>query len=149
MAMNIERKIAEADGLSFVGLHAEAWDVLEQLPEATRDRLDVVCIRIRICLGLEDWRCGAFWSSRIRRHDPLEYREIAGRFYYGKAVAWALEGKIQEALLPLGSLHVIWPEGRGLVGCCRLLEPVLRRSHLSWPGNSGKTAGSSLGCPVS
>jgi hypothetical protein len=46
------RLIDEAEGLTFLGLYGDAWEVLESLPPADRVRPAVLAIHLMVCLGM-------------------------------------------------------------------------------------------------
>ena len=50
--MTTARLIDEADGLAFLGLYVDAWEVLESLPPADRVRPAVLAVRLIVCLGM-------------------------------------------------------------------------------------------------
>jgi hypothetical protein len=51
------RLIDEAEGLAFLGLHTDAWEVLETLPPADRVRPAVLAVLL-VCHGLAHWELG-------------------------------------------------------------------------------------------
>ncbi len=46
------RLIDEAEGLAFLGLYVDAWEVLESLSPADRGRPAVLAVRLMVCLGM-------------------------------------------------------------------------------------------------
>lgn len=54
---DIERTIAEVEGMAFLGLHVEAWEELETLPPSARLLTDVLAVRLLICAALPRFEC--------------------------------------------------------------------------------------------
>ncbi len=122
--MTTARLIDEAEGLAFLGLYVDAWEVLESLPPADRVRPAVLAIRLVICLGMARWELGQEVAHCIGADDEASHREAAGRFHLGHAIALCAAGEVQLARGAVGALSVVWPEGRALVLDCDALAAV-------------------------
>jgi hypothetical protein len=133
--MTTARLIDEAEGLAFLGLYVDAWEVLESLPPADRVRPAVLAVRLVICLGMARWELGQEVVRCIGAEDEAGHREAAGRFHLGHAIALCAAGEVQLARAAVGALSVrcrcavgalsvVWPEGRALVLDCDVLAAV-------------------------
>ncbi len=118
--MTTARLIDEAEGLAFLGLYVDAWEVLESLPPADRVRPAVLAIRLMVCLGTARWELGQEVARCIGADDEASHREAAGRFHLGHAIALCAAGEVQLARGAVGALSVVWRGRRG-AGCGQML----------------------------
>ena len=61
-----------ADGLITLGLHLDAWEILESLPPADRLVPPVLALRLVICRELQMWATETAGVRRCRRPDLPE-----------------------------------------------------------------------------
>ena len=70
--------LVPAEGFLELGLHLEAWEELERLPDAARAHPDVLLLRMDILLGMERWQdavtLGAGCCMNWRTHDVFFLR---------------------------------------------------------------------------
>jgi predicted Zn-dependent protease len=70
--------LVPAEGFLELGLHHEAWEELEKLPDAARAHPDVLLLRLDILLGMERWQdavtLGAGCCMNWRTHDVFFLR---------------------------------------------------------------------------
>ncbi len=103
----------EAQGFAELGLFADAWGLIDDLPPAMRTHPEALRVRLMCATGLQKWELG---SDLVRllgeTGNPLELREVAGRFHLARA-RWHLQaGERIEAREAVRLLAVCWPEGR-------------------------------------
>ncbi len=95
--MTTARLIDEAEGLAFLGLYGDAWEVLERLSPAGRVRPAVLAVRLVICLGMARWELEQEVVRCIGPDDEAKHREAAGRFHLGLALALCAAGEVLRA----------------------------------------------------
>ena len=122
--MTAEQLIEEADGLASLGLHGDAWDVLESLLPADRMRPGVLAVQLKICQGLERWEWGQEVARRIEPGDEPRHREAAGRFHLAHAIAQCAASDVLGARVAVWVMSLVWPEGREVALDSDALAPI-------------------------
>lgn len=107
----VERQITEAHGLALLGLHQDAWGLLESLPADARATLPAFAVRLVFCRNLEKWELGSELVKIFTRQRPLGEREAAGRFLLAYAIHLLSTGDVIAAQEQLQHLSKLWPEG--------------------------------------
>lgn len=110
--MNHLKLINEADGLSSLGLHQDAWAVLNTLPLLIQLRPEAQRVRLVICTGLEKWEIGREIAKHASPDSPPAFKEAAGRFYLAHGKVLCAAGDVEGARLAVTALAWVWPEGR-------------------------------------
>lgn len=110
--LDIERTIREAEGFALIGLHTDAWRVIETLPASERLRAEVLAVRLYICAGLPAFEMGREIAKLVGPGSPDNLREAAGRFRLADAVALLAVSDKEGARSAIFALAVVWPEGR-------------------------------------
>lgn len=103
--------INEADGLSSLGLHEDAWEVLEGLPPLLKLRPEVLRVRLMICGGLGRWEMGGEIAKLASPDSPPAFKEEAGRFHLAHAKALCAAGNFDAARQSVMVLAWLWPSG--------------------------------------
>jgi len=103
----------EAQGFAELGLFADAWSLIDDLPPPMRTHPDALRVRLMCATGLQKWGLGADLARLLGEFgNPLELREVAGRFHLAHA-RWHLQaGERTAAREAVRLLAVCWPEGR-------------------------------------
>ena len=108
--------LTEAQGFAELGLFADAWGLIDDLPPAMRTHPEALRVRLMRATGLQKWEIGEDLARLLgETGNPLELREVAGRFYLAHARQLLREGRRSEARDEVRRLAVCWSEGRVLV----------------------------------
>jgi len=106
----------EAQGFAELGLFADAWSLIDDLPPAMRTHPEALRVRLMCATGLQRWAIGADLARLLgETANELELREVAGRLHLARARQLLREGRRSEARDEVRRLAVCWSEGRVLV----------------------------------
>ena len=75
--MKLNATIAKAEGLAFLGLYVESWEVVETLPSSARLLPEVLAVRLLICAGLPRFELGREIARIVGPRSPEGIREAA------------------------------------------------------------------------
>lgn len=103
-----------AEGYFQLGMFADAWEVLEDLPPADRTEPLTLELRLRILTRLEKWELGEHVARVLVTSavEPAKCRETVARFYHAHARALALAGDSTASKDQIRAAVEAWPEIR-------------------------------------
>lgn len=114
--MPFAQQITEAQGFAELGLFADAWSLIDDLPPAMRTHPEALRVRQICATGLQKWELGADLARLLgETGNSLELREVAGRFHLAYARHLLREGRRTESVEQIRLLAICWPEGRVLI----------------------------------
>ena len=103
----------EPEGFAELGLFADAWGLLDDLPPALRTHPRALRCRLLCATGLEKWELGADLARIVgETGNPPEFREVAGRFHLARCRWLVAAGSIDAAKDCWRLLITCWPESR-------------------------------------
>ena len=106
----------EAQGFAELGLFADAWSLIDDLPPAMRTHPEALRVRLVCCTGLQKWELGEDLARLLGEvGNPLELRETAGKFHLANARHLLRSGCRDAAVGEVLRLAKCWPEGRVLI----------------------------------
>src|SRR5690242_14162835 len=89
----LQRTLAEVRGFLELGMPADAWLVLEQLPCDTRMDSEMIGARLLVLAKLKKWELGADMVNLISREHPVAPRAAAGAYLLAHAAEMCLCGQ--------------------------------------------------------
>ena len=120
----ITRIIREASGFADLGMHPEAWELIETLPPGSRFDQRAVAVRLMVCTGLKKWEMGLELCNFARDSREMVMRKTAGQFFlaYAESLCGASDPDTARAFVI--ELARVWPEGRELVLASKALRKL-------------------------
>lgn len=105
--------LQEAHGYALLGMHLEAWEIVEGLPPAERMTAAAVAVRLIVCTGLRKWEMGAELARLVLPGSDLEHREATGRFHLARGEWLAGSGDIAGARAAVAAMAAVWSRRPG------------------------------------
>lgn len=111
-----QRTLTEARGYLDLGMPAEAWETVEELP-FTDCRLhpEVIALRLLIIVKLRKWELGTHLLETVTTAHDVQYRAAAGAYLFALAVDHCCAGRIEDACAAVRRFCSLYPEGKPTV----------------------------------
>src|SRR5436190_13143921 len=79
--------ISRAEGLAALGMHLEALEIIEKLPQeaSVRRQPAVIAVRLIVCTGLKQWKMGHELCDFAMDFPDSGVKEAIGRFFLARA----------------------------------------------------------------
>lgn len=100
-----------ATGYADLGMWLDAWESIEDAPEDQRASPDALRLRLRCCVGTENWELGEH-LARLLAEGAEEDRQAAARYYHALARQEMAEGNPDFAKEAIRKAVAAWPEIR-------------------------------------
>lgn len=110
----VPQELIDAEAKLLLGLHDEAWELIETLPEGIEETPRVVVVKLMICEARGDWEAGEKLAGGVTSQHSVNERQAAGRFLLALAMAKRNAGNFKAARAAVVTLCRVWPEGKHL-----------------------------------
>lgn len=103
--------IIAAEGYHDLGMHEDAWNVLEELPPIDKTEPLVLELRLRILTAMNRWELGDHIANVLigSMIEPEKCRETVARFRHAHARALSLQGDREGSRKQIAAAVDAWP----------------------------------------